>query len=103
MKKHNKYVFLLMISVWLSACSYQESTDHTSSLVYPETRKSEHEDDYFGHKVPDPYRWLEDDTSEETATWVKAENEVTFGYLNNITFRDKVKARLEELMNYERV
>ncbi len=103
MKKHKKYVFLLMISVWLSACSYQESTDHTSSLVYPETRKSDHEDDYFGHKVPDPYRWLEDDTSEETATWVKAENEVTFGYLNNITFRDKVKARLEELMNYERV
>ena len=103
MKKHKKYVFLLMISVWMSACSYQESTDHTSSLVYPETRKSEHEDDYFGHKVPDPYRWLEDDTSEETATWVKAENEVTFGYLNNITFRDKVKARLEELMNYERV
>lgn len=103
MKKHNKYVFLLMISVWMSACSYQENTDHTSSLVYPETRKSDHEDDYFGHKVPDPYRWLEDDTSEETATWVKAENEVTFGYLNNITFRDKVKARLEELMNYERV
>ena len=92
-----------MISVWMGACSYQESTDHTSSLVYPETRKSDHEDDYFGHKVPDPYRWLEDDTSEETATWVKAENEVTFGYLNNITFRDKVKARLEELMNYERV
>lgn len=103
MKKHKKYVFLLMISVWMSACSYQENTDHTSSLVYPETRKSDHEDDYFGHKVPDPYRWLEDDTSEETATWVKAENEVTFGYLNNITFRDKVKARLEELMNYERV
>ena len=92
-----------MISIWMSACSYQESADHSSSLVYPETRKSDHEDDYFGHKVADPYRWLEDDISEETATWVKAENEVTFGYLNNITFRNKVKARLEELMDYERV
>ncbi|MCF6359170.1 MAG: prolyl oligopeptidase family serine peptidase [Cyclobacteriaceae bacterium] len=70
---------------------------------YPETAKIDHVDTYFGVEVPDPYRWLENDTSEATGEWVKAENEVTFGYLNHIPYRDKVKSRLEDLMNYERV
>lgn len=71
--------------------------------MYPETRKDPSVvDDYHGTKVPDPYRWLEDDRSPETADWVKAQNEVTFGYLNKIPFRNDVRARLEQLWNYER-
>lgn len=70
---------------------------------YPVTKKIDHVDTYFGVEVADPYRWLEDDMSEETAVWVKEENEVTFAYLNNIPFRDKIKGRLEKLMDYERV
>ncbi|MCZ7140598.1 hypothetical protein O6379_24160, partial [Salmonella enterica subsp. enterica] len=57
----------------------------------------------FGTPVPDPYRWLEDDRSPETAAWVKAENEVTNAYLAQIPFRDVIKKRLEELWNYERI
>jgi prolyl oligopeptidase len=69
-------------------------------LQYPVTKKVDHVDDYHGTKVADPYRWLEDDNSAETASWVEAENKVTFGYLGQIPFRAKVKNRLEQLYNY---
>ena len=74
----------------------------TAQFQYPQTRKSDQVDDYHGTKVADPYRWLEDDRSDETAAWVKAQNEVTFGYLNTISFRDKLKQRCEEVFNYEK-
>lgn len=70
---------------------------------YPETKMIDHVDTYFGVDVADPYRWLEDDRSTETGAWVAAENKVTFAYLNNIPFRDKIKDRLEHLLDYERV
>lgn len=60
-------------------------------------------DTYFGVEVKDPYRWLEDDRSAETAEWVKAENEVTFDYLNKIPFREELKKRLSDIWNYEKV
>jgi prolyl oligopeptidase len=69
-------------------------------LQYPQTKKVDHVDTYFGVKVPDPYRWLEDDNSAETAQWVEAENKVTFGYLDKIPYRQQVKQRLENLYNY---
>ncbi len=69
---------------------------------YPKTKKVEQTDDYHGTKVSDPYRWLEDDNSAETKAWVEAQNKVTFGYLNQIPERAKIKARLTELWNYER-
>ncbi|HYK87579.1 MAG TPA: prolyl oligopeptidase family serine peptidase [Acidobacteriota bacterium] len=69
-------------------------------LQYPKTRKIDHTDTYFGTVVPDPYRWLEDDNSAETAQWVQEENKLTFGYLEKIPFRAKVKERLEKLYNY---
>ncbi len=72
-------------------------------LQYPEARTCDQVDDYFGVKVPDPYRWLENDTSKETEAWVKAENEVTFGYLEKIPYREKIKERLEELWNYPKM
>ena len=71
-----------------------------AQLQYPETKKGETVEDYHGTKVADPYRWLEDDNSEETKAWVKAQNKVTFDYLSTIPQRDKIKKRLEELWNY---
>ena len=68
---------------------------------YPETRKDlSVKDNYFGTAVADPYRWLEDDRSEETAAWVKAQNEVTSDYLSQIPYRDAIKERLLELYDY---
>ncbi|MEN3939960.1 prolyl oligopeptidase family serine peptidase [Prosthecobacter sp. SYSU 5D2] len=73
-------------------------------LTYPETRQDKSVvDTYHGTEVADPFRWLEDDNSEETKAWVKAQNEVTFGYLNKLPKRDELRARLEKLWNYERV
>jgi prolyl oligopeptidase len=73
------------------------------SLTYPETRKDGSIiDDYHGTKVADPYRWLEDDNSDETKAWVKAQNVVTFGYLKAIPQRAKIRERLEKAWNYER-
>lgn len=72
-------------------------------LAYPDTRKDTTVmDEYFGTSVADPYRWLEDDLSDETGAWVKAQNELTFGYLDQIPFRDQIKDRLTELWNYEK-
>jgi prolyl oligopeptidase len=72
-------------------------------LTYPQTRKEDVVETLHGVKIADPYRWLEDDNSEETKAWVKAENEVTFGYLEKLPRREEIKARLTELWNYERV
>lgn len=69
-------------------------------LQYPQARKTDQVDTYFGVKVADPYRWLEDDNSAETAQWVEAENKVTFAYLEKIPYRQQVKKRLENLLNY---
>ena len=71
-----------------------------AQIKYPETRKVTQVDDYFGTKVSDPYRWLEDDKSAETATWVAAENKITQDYLSKIPFREQVRKRLEEMWNY---
>jgi len=70
------------------------------NLQYPVARKMEQIDSYHGVKVSDPYRWLEDDRSEETTRWVKAENEVTFSYLDKIPYRAQVMKRMEQLYNY---
>jgi len=72
-------------------------------LTYPTTSKGATVDAYFDTKLPDPYRWLEDDKSVETGAWVKAQNEVTYGYLSQIPFRDALKARMEKLWNYEKI
>src|ERR671913_2211012 len=71
-----------------------------SRLDYPVTRKVDHVDTYHGTKVPDPYRWLEDDTSADTAAWVEAQNKVTFGYLEKIPLRAALTKRLKDLYNY---
>ncbi len=72
------------------------------AITYPPARKSDQTDDYHGLKVADPYRWLEDLDSQETKTWVEAENRLTFGYLDEIPARAKIRERLTKLWNYER-
>ncbi len=71
-------------------------------LSYPSTRKVDQTDTYHGVEIADPYRWLEDPNTPETADWVAAQNEVTFDYLNALPGRDRLNARLTELWNYER-
>ena len=71
-----------------------------SGFQYPDTRTVDHVDTYHGVKVPDPYRWLEDDTSADTAKWVEAQNKVTFAYLEKIPFRARLTDRLKQLYNY---
>jgi len=70
----------IMILALLAGTACQEA----KKMTYPETKTVDQVDDYFGTKVPDPYRWLEDDRSAETEEWVKAQNAVTFGYLEKI-------------------
>ena len=72
-------------------------------LPYPETRRGDVVDEYFGTRVPDPYRWLEDDMSDETAAWVEAQNEVTFHFLDQIPFRNQIRERLTADWDYERL
>ena len=79
------------------------TTQNTMSLTYPNTKKIAVVDDYFGTKVTDNYRWLEDDMSEETATWVKAQNVTTQDYLAKIPYRDQIKTRLSALLDYEKI
>lgn len=70
---------------------------------YPQTRKDNVVDEYFGEKVADPYRWLENDTSRETAQWVEAENAVTRKYIDRIPLRKSILKRLKETANYEKI
>jgi len=72
----------------------------SAQLTYPPTKKVDVSDNYFGTTIADPYRWLEDDNSEETKNWVQQQNAVTSSYLSGIPYRDKVKSRLAVLWNY---
>lgn len=114
MNKRASMILLGLVSASLMACSGNVTTSSTSdsevktiettnTIAYPITRKGDVVDEYFGNKVPDPYRWLEDDMSAETADWVKAENKVTFDYLSQIPYREQLKERLAKLWNYEKV
>nr|WP_314838514.1 prolyl oligopeptidase family serine peptidase [uncultured Flavobacterium sp.] len=95
-----KKSFLIMAVTSAMATFGQNKNE---KITYPTTNKGTTVDAYFDAKVPDPYRWLEDDKSAETGAWVKAQNEVTYGYLNQIPFRDALKARMEKLWNYEKI
>lgn len=81
----------------------EEPKKEVTTVTYPQIKTVDTVDTYFGVEVKDPYRWLEDDRSAETAEWVKAENEVTFDYLNKIPFREELKKRLSDIWNYEKV
>lgn len=87
----------------MSLAMNAQTAKNNSMLKYPATKKGDVKDTYFGTVINDPYRWLEDDRSAETGEWVKAQNELTFGYLEKIPYRDAIKQRMEKLWNYERI
>ena len=91
-----RLIFMMMATLATTAVTAQ-------GLQYPKAAKDGIVDEYFGTKVADPYRWLENDTSAQTAAWVEAENKVTNAYLAKIPFRGKLLKRMTELSNYERL
>ena len=106
-----KRMFLaVMVSVLLVACSERDSAPvqvveaPVTELIYPVSDKVEHVDVYHGTNVADPFRWLEDDVRESEAvkSWVDAQNEVTFAYLDTIEERGAINSRMKELWDYDR-
>ena len=93
-----KIIVILLITATVGSYGQKQK-----SMKYPQTKKGETVDLYFDTKVNDPYRWLENDKSDETAAWVKAENELTYDYLSKIPFRKELKDRLQKLWNYEKI
>ncbi|MBI5731271.1 MAG: S9 family peptidase [Ignavibacteriales bacterium] len=92
------YIKLLVLIAFI----FSSLSAQNQQIKYPSTKKIDHVDDYHGTKVADPYRWLEDNNSKETADWVEAENKVTQDYLSKIPFRDDLRKRLTDLWNYEK-
>ncbi|WP_346881687.1 prolyl oligopeptidase family serine peptidase [uncultured Algibacter sp.] len=98
-----KLAISLLAVVILIGCKEDKKTENTIVANYPKTKTVDTVDNYFGQDVKDPYRWLENDRSEETGAWVKAQNVSTYNYLDNIPFREELKERLSKLWNYEKV
>ncbi|SEI00937.1 prolyl oligopeptidase [Paenimyroides aquimaris] len=93
----------LVSSIFIASVISQAVNAQTNQMNYPITNKKEVIDVYFNTKIADPYRWLEDDRSAETAAWVTAQNNVTFAYLDQIPYRDQLKKQLTEKWNYEKI
>ncbi|MCO5269601.1 MAG: prolyl oligopeptidase family serine peptidase [Brumimicrobium sp.] len=89
------------LALLLISCT--EKTQEKLTMIYPDTKKVDTVDVYFGIEVKDPYRWLEDDRSEETAEWVKAQNKLTYDYLSKIPYQKDLEKRLTEIWNYEKI
>ncbi|WP_448825154.1 prolyl oligopeptidase family serine peptidase [Capnocytophaga ochracea] len=98
--KHKLFPVALLLLV---ACNQNPDNTNDEKMNYPQTRMDNTVDTYFGTQVSDPYRWLEDDRSAETAQWVKAQNDFTFSYLSKIPYRQAIKEKLEKLWNYEKL
>ncbi|WP_299533394.1 prolyl oligopeptidase family serine peptidase [Ulvibacterium sp.] len=96
-----KIVVFFLVPIF-TACNIKKERNPII-VNYPNTKKVDTIDTYFGTEVKDSYRWLEDDRSAETEDWVKAQNKTTFGYLDSIPFRDDLRNRLEKLWNYEKL
>lgn len=93
----------LVSSIFIASVIISQSVNAQNKTInYPQTAKKEVLDTYFNNKIADPYRWLEDDRSAETAAWVTAQNNVTFAYLDQIPYRDQLKKQLTEKWNYEK-
>lgn len=89
------YLITIVLFILANLIIYSQS-----EMKYPKTIKTDVKDNYFGVEVSDPYRWLEDDNSEETKKWVEEQNKVTFDYLSKIPYREKIKTRFEQIFNY---
>ena len=98
-----KILSFIMILAVMESCKNEAQMEEITQIDYPQTVKGETVDNYFGTDVKDPYRWLEDDRSAETEAWVKEQNKVTYGFLNQIPYRDQLNKRLTEIWNYDKV
>ncbi|MGO2295151.1 MAG: prolyl oligopeptidase family serine peptidase [Psychroflexus halocasei] len=100
-----KKILIVSLVAGLTACQNEADSDKNkmTKLDYPDTKKVEQTDTYFGEEIKDPYRWLEDDRSEETGNWVKAQNKVTNSYLDQIPYRDSLEKQLSDIWNYEKI
>lgn len=96
-------ITIILIALSVISCKKENKTEQNMAINYPETQKDSTVDVYFGDSIQDPYRWLEDDNSQETKDWVIAQNKVTFDYLDKIPFRKQIKERMEKLWNYEKI
>ena len=94
-QKYFKNIFMIYLVMISISCD--------SAVEYPVTNKITHSDFYHGVEISDPYRWLEDDMSDETVKWVKAQNKVTSKFLAKIGFRKKLEKRIKKLNDYEKV
>ena len=99
----NRVLIIVLALTIFTACKTDKKEVKEIKVDYPKTKTVDTINTYFGEAVPDPYRWLEDDRSEETEAWVKSQNEATFGYLDNIPYREELKERLTKLWNYEKI
>ena len=93
-------IIMLTGALFFASCTTQKMNN---SLNYPETKKVIHTDEYFGTKVEDPYRWLEDDMAADTKDWVQREVAFTNTYLANIPFREELRSQLKDIWNYEKI
>lgn len=98
-----KLIISLLTLIIIVGCKKDNEEKNAIVVNYPKTKTVDTVDTYFGVDVKDPYRWLEDDMSDETAEWVKSQNQATYGYLDNIPFRNELKNRLSEIWNFEKV
>ena len=98
-----KRIIINIVLIALAGCQSTKLKPNNTSVKYPKSKTVDTVDTYFNTQVKDPYRWLEDDLSEETAQWVKAQNTVTFDYLNKIPFRKALQNRIAALWNYEKI
>jgi prolyl oligopeptidase len=96
-----KILSSLIVTGLLLSCA--DNNKNNMAVSYPETMQDTVVDTYFDKEVKDPYRWLEDDMSDETAAWVQSQNGLTYDYLNKIPYREQLKQRLENIFNYERI
>jgi prolyl oligopeptidase len=101
-KINRNAVTLLLTLCAATALAETAAVPKQTALAYPVTRAGDVVDDYFGRKVADPYRWLEDLDSADTAAWVAAQNKVTFGYLDSLPGREEIRKRLTALWDYQR-
>lgn len=100
--KNSKNALIFLASMLPLFVEAQLSNTGQKTMIYPETKKENVKDTYFGTSVDDPYRWLEDDRSADTKKWVEAQNVVTQKYMSQIPYRNDIKERLKHLMNYEK-
>ena len=98
-----KIIPIAFVALSIFSCKQESKPIENMAVTYPETKKDSTVDVYFGDSIQDPYRWLEDDHSQETKDWVVAQNKVTFDYLDKIPFRKQIKDRMEKLWNYEKI